>query len=168
MKIYLATDHAGFEAKEKVKTHLTKEGYDVEDCGAYSFDKEDDYPDFIKKAAEAVSRDPKGSRAIIFGGSGQGEAIVANKFPGVRSIIFYSPAIPVDAADASGRTSNDQFEIIRLGREHNNANVLSLGVRFLTEEQVKKAIDLFLKTSFSGEERHARRIGKIEEIEQEN
>lgn len=166
MKIYLATDHAGFELKEKVKKFLQKQGYDVMDCGALSFDKEDDYPDFIKKAAKAVSKDPQNSKAIIFGGSGQGEAIVANKFKNVRCAVFYSPAVPPQAADANGRMSSDPFEIVRLSREHNDANVLSLSARFLKEEDVFKAVKLWLETPFPAEGRHKRRIEKIKEIEQ--
>jgi len=166
MKIYLGTDHAGFDLKEKVKTFLKKEGYDVVDCGALIFDKEDDYPDFISKAAEEVSKDPENSKGIIFGGSGQGEAIVANKFKNIRAVVFYAPAIPPLAADATGRKSRDPFEIIRLSREHNNANVLSLSARFLKEEEALKAVKLWLETPFTGEERHQRRIEKIKKIEE--
>lgn len=104
MKVYLATDHTGLELKEKIKKFLTQKGYAVEDCGAYEYDKDDDYPDFISKAAERVSKDPD-SRGIIFGGSGQGEAMVANKFKGVRCALFYTPAVPVHAADITGRMS---------------------------------------------------------------
>lgn len=165
MRVYLATDHAGLELKNKVKTFLEKEGYDVEDCGAFSYDKNDDYPDFIKRAAEKVSKDPENSRGIIFGGSGQGEAIVANKFTGVRCAVFYTPAVPPGAADASGRVSSDPYEMLRLTREHNNSNVLSLGTRFLTEEQAFQAVRIWLETPFTNEERHKRRIEKIKAIE---
>lgn len=161
MKVYLGTDHAGFELKEKVKKFLQKQGYDVTDCGAFSFDKEDDYPDFIGKAAEAVSKDPENSKGIIFGGSGQGEAIVANKYKNIRAVVFYAPAVPPGSTDADGRTSQDPFEMLRLTREHNNANVLSLSARFLKEEDVFKAVKLWLETPFPGEERHKRRIDKI-------
>ena len=146
--IYLATDHAGFELKEKVKQVLQKEGYQVEDYGAYKFDKNDDYPDFISKAAEAVSKNPQ-DKAIILGGSGQGEAIVANKFPNVRCAVYYGV----------------QSEMPKLTREHNDSNVLSLAARFLTAEEAISAVKLFLDTPFSGEERHSRRINKIKEIE---
>lgn len=165
MRVYLATDHAGLELKNKVKAFLEKEGYEVEDCGALTYDKNDDYPDFIAKAAEAVSKDPENSRGIVFGGSGQGEAIVANKFKGVRCAVFYTPCIPPGATDASGKTSDDPFEMLRLTREHNDSNVLSLGVRFLTEAQALKAVDLFLTSPYSKEERHQRRIDKISQIE---
>lgn len=147
--IYLATDHAGFELKEKIKEYLIKNGYQVEDFGAYQFDKDDDYPDFISRAAEAVSKNSD-SKAIILGGSGQGEAIVANRFSGVRTTVFYGGTL----------------EIVRLGREHNNANVLSLGAKFLNKEDALKAVKLWLETPFTNEERHVRRIEKIKKIEQ--
>src|SRR5687768_1279975 len=105
MKVYLATDHAGFALKNKIKDFLEKEGYMVEDCGPFEYDKDDDYPDFIKLAAEKVSQDPENSKAIILGGSGQGEAIVANKFPHVRAVVYYGG--PED--------------IITLSREHNDS-----------------------------------------------
>lgn len=151
MKIYLATDHAGFELKEKLKEHLLSKGHNVEDCGAYEYDALDDYPDFIKVAAKKVSEDPENSRAIIFGGSGQGEAIVANKFPNIRAVVFYG----------------GEGEIVPLSREHNNANILSFGARFVSAEEVQKLTDIWLKKEFTGEERHLRRINKILEIERE-
>lgn len=166
MKIYLGTDHAGFELKEKVKAFLHAKKYDVADCGAFEFDKNDDYPDFIGKAAEKVSQNA-GSMGIVFGGSGQGEAIVANKYKNVRCALFYTPAIPPQATDISGKTSDDPFEMLKLTREHNDSNMLSLGVRFLTEEQAFKAVEIFLTASFSGDERHVRRIEKIKKIESE-
>lgn len=149
MKVYLATDHAGFELKEKVKQALVQDGYEIKDFGAASFDAEDDYPDFISKAAEAVSKDPS-SRAIILGGSGQGEAIVANKFPNVRAAVYYGKA----------------EEMPKLTRQHNDSNILSLGARFLTEEDAIAVIKLFLETPFSEEPRHIRRIEKIKKIEE--
>ena len=145
--IYLATDHAGFELKEKVKKFLIKEGYEIEDFGANTFDPEDDYPDFISKAAQAISKDPE-SRAIIFGGSGQGEAIVANKFPNVRAAVYYGNLQQMPA----------------LTRQHNDSNILSLGARFLMEEEAIEAVKLFLETPFSNESRHIRRIKKISKL----
>lgn len=145
--VYLATDHAGFELKEKVKEFLKKEGYEVKDCGAFEFNKDDDYPDFISKAAQAVSKDSAG-KAIILGGSGQGEAVVANKFPGIRAAVYYG-----------------NMDMISLTREHNDANILSLGARFLTEEEAYEAVKLFLETPFTNEERHVRRVNKIKNIE---
>jgi ribose 5-phosphate isomerase B len=164
MKIYLGTDHAGFFLKEKIKEFLLKKGYTIEDCGAYSFDKEDDYPDFIAKAAAAISRNPQ-DRAIVFGGSGQGEAMLANKFPHVRAGIFYSPRIPPGPADKNGRESHDPYEMIRLIREHNDSNILSLGARLLSVEEAIKAVVLWLETPFLGERRHARRIEKMENFQ---
>ena len=148
MKVFLATDHAGFELKEKIKDFLKKEGYGVEDFGAYEYSKDDDYPDFISKAAQAVSKDSQ-SRGIILGGSGQGEAMVANKFPNVRATVYYGKA--------------EQMPI--LTRQHNDANILSLGARFLTDEQAFSAVKLFLQTPFSKEQRHLRRIDKIRQYE---
>lgn len=146
--IYLATDHAGFELKEKIKRFLDSEGYDVKDCGAFVYDKADDYPDFISQAAQAVSKDPD-SKAIILGGSGQGEAIVANKFPNVRAAVYY------------GKVE----EMPKLTRQHNDSNILSLGARFLDEKEACKAVKLFLQTPFSEDSRHIRRINKIKKIE---
>ncbi len=148
--IYLATDHAGFQLKEKIKEFLMKSGYQVQDCGAYQFDQRDDYPDFISKAAERVSKNPE-DNAIILGASGQGEAIVANKYENVRAIVYYGGL-------------SDMPSLTRL---HNNANILSLGARFLTADEAIAAVKLFLTTPFSNEERHIRRIEKIEKIERE-
>lgn len=164
MKIYLATDHAGYELKNKMVSLLKNEGYDVEDCGPFLFDKNDDYPDWISKAAEKISADPQ-SFGIIFGGSGQGEAIVANKFKNVRCAIFYSPAAPKEAIDINGSQSEDPYEILKLTRAHNNSNMLSIGIRFLTEDEILKSIKIFLESPFSGEERHERRIEKIKQLE---
>ena len=144
--IYLATDHRGFELKEKIKQWLSEWGYEYEDMGAFEYNKDDDYPDFIKKAAQKVSENPEQDKAIILGGSGQGEAMVVNRHKGVRAAVYYG----------------GPDEIIKMSREHNNANVLSLGASFLNEEAAKNAIKLWLETPFSGEERHIRRINKIE------
>lgn len=165
MKVYLGTDHAGFELKEKVKEYLQTEGYEVEDCGAHSFDKDDDYPDFIGKAAKKVSEDPENSKGIVFGSSGQGEGIVANKFPGIRCAVFYAPVVPAHNVDVSGRESSDPFEMLKVTREHNNSNILSLGAKFLKEEDALKAVKLFLDSPYTGEERHQRRVEKIKDIE---
>lgn len=145
-KLFLATDHAGFALKEYLKTQLQDAGYDVEDCGALVYDKGDDYPDFIKKAAVSVQSTPN-SRAIILGHSGQGEAMVANRHRGVRAAVFYGGAT----------------DIITLSREHNDANILSLGAGFVTFEEAWNAVQTWLVTEFSTEERHARRISKIDD-----
>jgi ribose 5-phosphate isomerase B len=148
MKIYLATDHAGYEHKEELKKYLLAQGKDVVDCGAYRYEEADDYPDTVSIAAEKVSRD-RYARAIILGGSGQGEAIVANKFPHVRTVVYYgAPA-----------------EIVTLSREHNDANILSIGARFVEVEEMKQVVDMWLSAGFDQDERHVRRIRKIEKIE---
>src|SRR5258708_9415077 len=123
MKVYLATDHTGLELKNKVKNFLEKEGYEVEDCGAYEYNQGDDYPDWISKAAQKVSENPD-QRGIIFGGSGQGEAMVANKFKNVRCALFYTPALPTQVVNIEGEISTDPFEILKLTRVHNQANML--------------------------------------------
>ncbi|MFA6270115.1 MAG: RpiB/LacA/LacB family sugar-phosphate isomerase [Candidatus Paceibacterota bacterium] len=145
MKIYFASDHAGFEMKNALIEYVKDLGFETEDCGAFALNPDDDYPQFIKKAAEAVSDKPGETRAIVLGGSGQGEDMVADKFPNVRSAEYYG----------------GNLEIVKLSREHNDANVLSLGARFLSLDEAKKAVDLWLKTPFSGEQRHARRISEI-------
>lgn len=146
MKIYLATDHAGFSLKEEIKKFLIAHNYEVEDCGAFSFEKGDDYPNFIVKAAEKVSQD-QDSKGIVFGKSGTGEEIVANKIKNVRAFTGVSP------------------ENVKLAREHNDANVLSLGSEFVDIEQAKNLVRIFLATPFSNEEKHKRRIEEIKEIE---
>lgn len=143
MKIYLGADHAGFELKEKLKSYLTDLGHDVEDKGAFSFVSDDDYPDFVMPVAEGVSND-KESLGIVLGGSGQGEAMVANRVKGVRAVEYYG----------------GNLDIIRLGKEHNNANIISLGARFVSEAEAMNAVKIFLDTPFSSEERHVRRISK--------
>ena len=146
-KIILATDHAGFELKEQIKRYLNKEGYEVDDMGANSFDKEDDYPDFIIPAAKKVAKEK--CLGIIFGGSGQGEAIAANKVKGVRAALYYGK----------------NLDIIKLSRTHNKTNILSLGARFLGKEEATKAVKTWLSADFNNEERHIRRIRKISKIE---
>lgn len=146
MKIYLGTDHAGFELKEKLKTWLKESGHQVLDEGAFELDSGDDYPDFMKIVGKLVASDPENSRGIILGGSGQGEAICVNRYRGIRAVVYYGGPL----------------EIIKFAREHNNANVLSLGTRFLKEEEAKKAIALWLTTRFPAEERHVRRLVKID------
>jgi len=165
--IYLASDHTGLELKNKVKEFLQKEGYEVEDCGAHTYDQYDDYPDFISKAAAFVSKDPDRSKGVIFGGSGEGEAMVANKYKGVRCALFYAPALPIQAVNIEGRQSSDPFEILKLTREHNFANMLSIGVRFLNEDDVFKAVKLWLESPAPTDEKHLRRVEKIKKIEEE-
>lgn len=144
MKIHLATDHAGFVHKEALESHLINEGFEVIDHGAQELNPEDDYPDFIALAAKAVAQD-KGSKGIIFGHSGEGEAMVANRVSGVRAAVYYG--------------GND--DIIILSREHNDANILSIGAGFVSVEEMERIVKLWLNTSFSNEERHVRRINKF-------
>ena len=144
MKIHLATDHAGLELKEKVKLYLSDLNYEVIDHGAYEYDALDDYPDFIFPCANAVSNDLE-SKGIILGGSGQGEAMAANRVKGVRAAVFY----------------NGPEEMIKLSRQHNNANILSLGARFMSEGEMYKVIEIWLSTDFEFG-RHQRRIEKLD------
>jgi ribose 5-phosphate isomerase B len=160
MKIYLGSDHAGYELKEKLKIFLQEIGHEPVDEGAFTLDPKDDYPDFIRPAAEAVAQNPE-SMGIVIGGSGYGEAICANRVKGVRALVFYGPMLAKSAVDVTGRQSHDPYEIIKLSRMHNDANVLSLGMRFITEDEAKEAIKIFLDTKFLGDERHIRRIQKL-------
>jgi len=148
MIIHLATDHAGFAHKQAVAGWLLEEGYEVIDHGAHEFDESDDFPDFIALAAAAVSKNPQSECAVIFGGSGQGEAMVANRFPFVRATVLYA----------------DNPEIVTLSREHNHANVLSIGARFLSIDATKKHVWNWLQLHTPLEERHQRRIQKIDDI----
>ena len=144
MKIHLATDHAGLELKNNIKDYLISKGQDVTDHGAHEYDAQDDYPDYIFPCAKAVATDPE-SRGIILGGSGQGEAMAANRVRGVRAAVYYG----------------EEREIARLSREHNNANVLSLGARFISEQEIYDIIETWLDEPFEGG-RHQRRIDKLD------
>lgn len=162
MKIILSADHAGFDLKESVKTYLLNKGLDVSDVGAQKKIDGDDYPEYMAKAAMKVAEDMSGNtKAIIFGGSGQGEAIMANRFPGVRAVVWYGDP------NLSKQEKNNvaELDIIRLSREHNDANVLSIGARFVTEDDAISVIDRWLDTKFSGDERHVRRNDLIDSIE---
>ena len=158
MKIYIASDHAGFELKKALVDHLKVKSHEVEDMGAHVLDNNDDYPDFIYPCAFRVAsfgdaQDKQGkpkALGIVIGGSGQGEAIVANKVRGIRAAVYYggNPAVAI------------------LSKEHNNANILSLGARYLSQNEAIAAVDLWLEIQFSKEERHIRRVEKIKEIEE--
>lgn len=162
MKIYIGSDHAGYELKEILKEYLKNLNYyEVVDKGAFSFDINDDYPDFIKPVVYGVIEDTK-NRGIIIGGSGFGEAMCANRIKGARALVFYGPILPKRTIDAHGGASTDPYEIVKLSRLHNDSNILSLGARFITDDEAKKAIDIFLETKFSDDERHLRRIKKLE------
>ncbi len=165
MKVYFASDHAGFEIKNALVEYVRGLGYEVEDCGAFVNDPADDYPEIIASAARKLSADAqKGieSRAIVAGASGQGEAMVANRFKGVRCALYYGNANR-EQTDMGGNSLN----MLASTREHNNANVLSLGLRFLTLEEAKNAVQQWLTIPFSGEERHARRIKRIDNLDNE-
>ena len=162
MKIAVATDHAGFEVLKELKAFLESLGHEVIDFGPSGFDKGDDYPDFMFPAAKAVASG-ECDRAVILGGSGQGEAMAANRVKGVRAAVFYGPVVAKTAVDAEGNVSDSPYEIIKLSRQHNDANVLSLSGRFLNLDEMKQAIKIWLAEPFSGVERHARRIKKLDE-----
>ena len=142
MRIYLGSDHAGFELKAKLVEHLTQQGHDPIDCGALTYDPQDDYPSFCIDAATRCVADT-GSLAIVIGGSGNGEQIAANKVLGARAALAW----------------NEQTAT--LARQHNDANVISIGARENSEEDAVRFIDLFISTPFSGEGRHQRRIDEV-------
>ncbi|MBO0934567.1 ribose 5-phosphate isomerase B [Fibrella aquatilis] len=142
MTIALGSDHAGFAYKELVKAHLSEGGHTVVDKGTFSTDPVD-YPDFIRPAAQAVL-DGEAERAIVFGGSGNGEAMTANRLKGIRCGLCWSE------------------ETARLTRQHNDANVLSMGARMIPEDLALRIVDIFLETPFEGG-RHVARIAKLDE-----
>ena len=146
VKVYIATDHGGYELKEILKNWLKEQGYEVEDMGAHTLDPQDDYPDFIVPLARKVAQNPD-SLGIISGRSGNGEAIAANKIKGIRATICIN------------------VEMAKKAKEHNNANILSLGADYMSVEDAKKIVQKFLDTPFSNAERHIRRLKKIEELE---
>ena len=146
LTILFATDHAGFELKNQLVEYVKGLGYPTEDMGAHTFDANDDYPPIMAPVGLKIAENPEKYRAVILGGSGQGEAIVANRFPGVRAVVYYG----------------GNLEIPKLAREHNDANVLSLGARFLSIDEAKEAVKVWLETGFNNEDRHTRRISKID------
>lgn len=162
--IYLASDHAGFELKEKAKQWLTDWGYAYEDVGPFVFDSDDDYPDFAHTLAERVAQNTEENRGIMFGGSGQGEAMVPNRYAGIRAAVFYGPRTAQTMVDIERRESADPYEIVRLSREHNNANILAVASRFVSVKEAEEAVRIFLTTQFSKKERHVRRIEKIDQV----
>ena len=146
MRVYLGSDHAGFELKQHLVNYLAKQGYDVVDVGPHVYDPEDDYPAFCLHTGARVVADP-GSLGIVIGGSGNGEQIAANKIEGVRSALAW------------------RVEIAQLARQHNDSNVLSIGAREHTLDEASSFAEAFLTTPFSGNERHARRIAQLTEYE---
>ena len=147
MIIYFASDHAGFELNKDLAGFVKELGFEVVDLGPESYDENDDYPDTISKAGEMISKNPE-DRAVVLGGSGQGEAIVCNRYPNVRAAVFYGGSM----------------EIVTLSRTHNDANILSIGARFVDQNEINEVVRTWLLTPFSNEERHIRRIKKIEQL----
>lgn len=147
MRVYLGSDHAGFELKQHLLEWLRANGHEPADCGPAAYDGEDDYPPFVMLAASRTVADP-GSLGIVIGGSGNGEAIAANKVPGARAALVWNE------------------DTAKLGREHNDANVISLGARMYTAEEATRFVEIFLSTPFSAGERHVRRIAMLTAYEE--
>jgi ribose 5-phosphate isomerase B len=145
MRIFMASDHAGYELKQKLMDFLMAQGHDVEDCGPTRLNPADDYPDYIMPCAHKVA-DTHDSMGIIVGLSGQGEAMAANRVRGVRAALYYGG--PID--------------VVKLSRRHNNANILSLGAKFINAQEAAAAVDVWLKEPFEHDERHQRRILKMD------
>jgi ribose 5-phosphate isomerase B len=163
MKISLAADHTGFEQLKDLKEYFESMGHECINYGPASLNINDDYPDFIFKAAEAVAK-KECERGIILGGSGQGEAMAANRLKGVRCAVFYGPAVVGRIIDVNGRVSSSPYEIVKLSREHNDSNMLSLAARFVAMVDMKQVVKLWLETPFTEQPRHVRRIDKIDRL----
>ncbi|MER7207777.1 ribose-5-phosphate isomerase [Streptosporangium sp. NPDC000239] len=146
MRVYIGADHAGYDLKNHLVSWLKEHGHDVTDCGPFVYDAEDDYPVFVLRAAQGVA-DDSGSLGIVIGGSGNGEQIAANKVRGIRAALAWSE------------------DTAKLAREHNNANVISVGARMHTQEEAVGFVELFLTTPYSGQERHNRRIAQLTSYE---
>ncbi|GAB3213945.1 ribose-5-phosphate isomerase [Marinactinospora thermotolerans] len=146
MRVYLGSDHAGFELKEHLVSWLKERGHEVVDAGPVAYDALDDYPPFVLRAAEGVAADP-GALGVVIGGSGNGEQIAANKVAGVRAALAWS------------------VETAELARQHNDANVVSIGARMHSLDEATRFVEVFLTTPYSGEERHSRRIAMLGEYE---
>jgi ribose 5-phosphate isomerase B len=149
MKILLASDHAGFTLKNSIKDFLVNEGFTVEDMGAHTLVPDDNYPEIMLPVAMRILNDSSDTKAIVFGKSGNGEAIICNRLPGVRAAVYHGK----------------NLEIVRLSREHNNANVLSIAAAFVDEEEAKLAVKLWISTPFSNDERHIKRNEMLDAIE---
>ncbi|CAM4041539.1 ribose-5-phosphate isomerase [Janibacter anophelis] len=146
MRVHIGGDHAAFELHQELLTFLADEGHEVVDHGPFEYDAVDDYPVFVIRAAQAVAADP-GSRGIVLGGSGNGEQMAANKVAGIRAALCYNA------------------ELARLAREHNDAQIISMGGRMQPVEESKEMVRVFLETEFTGEERHQRRIDMVSAFE---
>ncbi|MEO8829197.1 ribose-5-phosphate isomerase [Lapillicoccus sp.] len=146
MRVHIGGDHAAYELQLALVTHLQESGHEVTNHGPHHFDSEDDYPVAVLRAAQAVSEDPD-SRGVVLGGSGNGEQMAANKVPGVRAALCWTA------------------ELAQLAREHNDAQVVSIGGRFTATEEAKEIVDMFLATDFSAAPRHARRLEMVTQFE---
>ena len=146
MKIYFAGDHAGFEFKKDLIAFVKSLGHEVEDMGPFTYDPQDDYPDFVIPLAKKVAASPD-ARGILTAASGQGEVVAANRIQGVRAVVYYGGTL----------------DVVYKTREHNDANILSVGARFAGFQEAKEAVHIFLETKFSNEERHVRRLAKIDQ-----
>ncbi|MFD7024042.1 ribose-5-phosphate isomerase [Promicromonospora sukumoe] len=146
MRLHIAADHAGYDLKQHLVGHLTAAGHEVVDHGAHELDPQDDYPSFCISAGEAVVAEP-GSLGIVIGGSGNGEQIAANKVSGVRAVLAWS------------------LETAKLGRQHNDANVIAVGGRMHTVEEATSFVEAFVAEPFSGDARHQRRIDQLADYE---
>lgn len=153
--IYIGSDHAGYKLKEKLKTYIVELGYQVDDKGAFALNNDDDYPNYVKLVAQAVAGRNE-NMGIVLGGSGQGEAMCANKVRGIRALVYYG------GKNCQKDINGNKMGVVASARLHQNANILSLGARFLNERKAKKAVKIFLETKFLNEERHVRRINKLE------
>jgi ribose 5-phosphate isomerase B len=142
MRIHIGGDHAAYDLKKVLVEHLTGAGHDVVDHGPSAYDAQDDYPPFVLRAAAAVASDD-GSVGVVLGGSGNGEQMAANKVEGIRAALAWAP------------------ELAALAREHNNAQVVSIGARFTSDDVAKQIVDTFVATEFTNEPRHARRVGMV-------
>ncbi len=162
MKVYFAADHAGFDLKNSLINFVRGSlGHEVQDCGSFEKDPNDDYPEIIAGACREVVRDTNDGiecRGIILGASGQGEAIAANRFRGVRAAVYYGQS------GTQHDESGNWLDMLRSIRSHNDTNMLSIGARFITEDEAKRAIQTWLETPFSGEDRHVRRIQKLDTL----
>ncbi len=147
MRVYLGSDHAGYELKQHAAEWLTAHGHEAVDCGPAAYDAEDDYPPFVMLAASRTAGDP-GSLGLVIGGSGNGEAIAANKVNGVRAALVWSE------------------ETAGLAREHNDANIMSVGARMHTTDEAMRFLEVFLSTEFTGAARHVRRIAMLTAYEE--
>lgn len=162
MKLALSSDHAGYDQLKELSDWLVSLGHECHNFGPKQLIPGDDYPDYIFPAARAIASGDC-ERGIILGGSGQGEAMAANRIKGVRCTLFYGPAVAKKVVDAEGRVNHDPYAIVKLAREHNNSNMLSLAARFVAHEDMKVVIQLWLETPFGSVERHIRRNHKLDQ-----